>query len=248
MSLARLLGYIHRHIFGYAPADAPRRRTKIRRNPVDLFISDSLTPGEHRTFTRAEIPRRNKWHNRSDRSCTHRWPVVNIQCFARSSSEPSSISCSTARGMMIFGWIRQKMRMLNIRKRDNGRGVDHPQSLRHPLPPQPNLPVWSDRVKHWTVPTLWEILLGWFRPVLPLLIAKSSRFRIIWRRLPVVIPGQRLPEWSGEWKKMFPAHLWSPELTYLNAPLFAGVSIHNAPSVLWRNIETIPYCCNFFIL
>jgi len=40
--LARLLRDIHRRISRYAPADAPCSRTKIHRNPVDLFISDSL--------------------------------------------------------------------------------------------------------------------------------------------------------------------------------------------------------------
>ena len=40
--LARLLRYIHRHVSRYAPLDVPCRRTQIRRNLVELFLSATL--------------------------------------------------------------------------------------------------------------------------------------------------------------------------------------------------------------
>ena len=40
--LARLLGYIHRHVFRYVPLDVPCRRAQIRRNLVELFLTATL--------------------------------------------------------------------------------------------------------------------------------------------------------------------------------------------------------------
>jgi len=40
--LARLLRYIHRHGSRYAPQDVPCRRTQIRRNLVELFLTVTL--------------------------------------------------------------------------------------------------------------------------------------------------------------------------------------------------------------
>jgi hypothetical protein len=40
--LARLLRYIHRHVSRYAPLDVPCRRTQIRRNLVELFLTVTL--------------------------------------------------------------------------------------------------------------------------------------------------------------------------------------------------------------
>ncbi len=41
--LTRLLRYIHRHVSRYAPLDVPCRRTQIRRNLVELFLTVTLT-------------------------------------------------------------------------------------------------------------------------------------------------------------------------------------------------------------
>jgi hypothetical protein len=40
--LARLLRYIHRHVSRYAPLDVLCRRTQIRRNLVELFLTVTL--------------------------------------------------------------------------------------------------------------------------------------------------------------------------------------------------------------
>ena len=42
--LARLLRYIQRHVSRYAPLNVPCRRTQIRRNLVDLFLTVILKP------------------------------------------------------------------------------------------------------------------------------------------------------------------------------------------------------------
>ena len=41
--LARLLLYIHRHVSRYVPLDVPCRRTQIRRNLVELFLTVILS-------------------------------------------------------------------------------------------------------------------------------------------------------------------------------------------------------------
>ena len=40
--LARLLRYFHRHVSRYAPLEVPCRRTQIRRNLVELFLTVTL--------------------------------------------------------------------------------------------------------------------------------------------------------------------------------------------------------------
>jgi len=40
--LVRLLRYIHRHVSRYVPLDVPCRRTQIRRNLVELFLTVAL--------------------------------------------------------------------------------------------------------------------------------------------------------------------------------------------------------------